>query len=224
MFRKNRYFRNTKKFTSSLSIMLAAESIAHSSQPEEIYRLIGNSIEISSATQVHACKLDQTPQYALASFDNSALMVSQRGYVPIEKLETCNPAIPVHVSLIPDRTGTLSDINISRNIYVALDFVNVQPFLYLATVAHIGSSKNLVTLDGSYVRGRSLSKLKRHAFGGSGDAGTAIISPDGRFVAPAGQIDCRSDAAPGVWDVEKNKRMVTDREACAALFSLNERE
>jgi hypothetical protein len=205
-------------------MLVAIKSIAIASQPTETYKTIGNSVEISNGVQTRTCTLDKLPQYAIASFDNSALMVSQRGYVPIAKLKVCDPKIPIGVLVIPDKVGVLNDINISKNIYIALDFVNVQPFLFLATVAHIGSNKNLVTIDGSYVHGRPLAELRKYAFGGSGDAGTAMISIDGKFVAPSGQIDCRSDAAPGVWDIEKNKRLITDAPSCLALFSLKDGE
>jgi hypothetical protein len=212
---RKRYWGDMKTIILLLFIYLVLESTANA----ESYRAIADEIEISNGQQVRTCKLDRTPQYAVTSFDDSALIVSQRGYVAIKDIEVCDPMIPVHVSLIPDRVGVLSDINISKNIYASLDFVSVQPFLYLAIVAHIGSSRNLVTLNGAYVDGRSLPELQRHAFGGSGDAGTAIISPDGKFVAPSGQVDCDADAAPGVWDIEKSRRVITAKESCSALFS-----
>ncbi|MFM0606964.1 hypothetical protein PQR05_20790 [Paraburkholderia sediminicola] len=179
-----------------------------------------NTIKISANGHSRTCQLDQAPRFAVDSFDKTALIVSERGYVPIKLLVNCNAAVPIHVSSIPSRVGVLADVNLTKGLYVALDFVNVQPFLYLATVARLGSSKNLVTLNGAYVPGRKLSEQRRRAFNGSGDAGSAIISPDGRFVAPTAAMNCLDDAYPGVWDISKNKRVLADDTSCSQLFGL----
>lgn len=189
---------------------------------DENFSVVGDSLLVSKNGQSHVCPLDKPPRYAVESFDKSAVILSEREYVPVELLVNCNTTPPIHVSSIPDRVGFLSDINLSKGLYVSLDFVNVQPFLYLATVSHLHSSKNLVTLNGSYVRKRKLPQLRKHAFGGTDEAGSSIISPDGRFVAPTGEMNCRDDAYPGVWDIAKNKRVTTDDNSCSALFGMKE--
>jgi hypothetical protein len=212
---------NKLMLTILLTLMAGA---TFATQDENEYRVTGNLILISKQGKSHRCKLDEIPRYAVKSYDRTALIVSERGYVPIKLLETCNANVPVHVSHIPHKVGVLADINIKRDLYVSLDFVNVQPFLYLATVAHLNSSKNLVTLSGAYVPGSKLSVLKRHAFGGSGEAGSSLISPDGRFVAASGRMICTDEAYPGVWDIENNRRVITDDESCNALFLLKGNE
>jgi hypothetical protein len=164
------------------------------------------------------CLLDEPPLYAVKSFDKSAVMVSETGYIAKQELAHCQAARAMHVLLIPSNVGVLADINLSKGIYVALDFVSAQPFTYLATVARIGSSRNLVSVNGAYVAGQKLSELRNSAFGGSGEAGTAIISLNGRYVAPTGQMDCSQGAYPGVWDIQGNRRVVADDDTCAALF------
>jgi hypothetical protein len=166
----------------------------------------------------HVCLLDKTPRYAVESYDKSAVMVSETGYVLRRDLLRCQSGRAVHVHLIPSNVGVLSDVNVSKNVYVALDFVSVRPMVYLATVAHMGSSKNLVSIHGAYPSGTRPSELTKFAFGGSGNAGTSIISPDGRFVAPDGQIDCTDDAYPGVWDIQRNRRVKNSDDNCAGLF------
>ena len=182
---------------------------------DDTYQVAGSSLKIDSSRM---CLLDRPPLYAVESFDGSAVMVSETGYVAKQELAHCQAGRAVHVLSIPSNVGILSDINLSKGIYVALDFVSAQPFTYLATVARIGSSRNLVSVRGAYVAGRKLSELKKSAFGGSGEAGTAILSPTGRYVAPTGQIDCSQDAQPGVWDIPGNRRVVATDDACAALF------
>lgn len=182
---------------------------------DNTYEARGFSLKISSSK---TCLLDKVPLYAVESHDKSAVMLSETGYVVKEELDNCEVGRAVHVLSIPSNVGFLSDINLSKNIYVALDFVTTQPFSYLATVARIGSSRNLVTVNGAYVAGKKLSELKKFAFGGSGDAGTSIIAPSGRYVAPNGQMDCGESAYPGVWDIQKNQRVVATDDVCAALF------
>ncbi|WP_157661426.1 hypothetical protein [Burkholderia ubonensis] len=97
-----------------------------------------------------SCTLDIKPIYAVASYDRSAVIVSERGYVKKDDLDNCQPGMSVRVHFIPGRVGFLLDINLRKNIYVTLDFVNNRPFLYLATVAHVGSSKNIVMLNGAF--------------------------------------------------------------------------
>lgn len=182
---------------------------------DESYEVVGSSLKFNDD---RICLLDKTPHYSIESYDKSAVMVSETGYVTKEELAHCQTGHAVRVLSIPSNVGVLSDINISKGIYVALDFVTVQPFTYLATVARIGSSRNLVSINGAYVAGKKLNDLEKFSFGGSGDAGTSAISPNGRFVAPDGQIDCTEDAYPGVWDIQGNRRVVATDDACAALF------
>ncbi len=192
--------------------------ISNIAQADEPYKIAGNSVSVVNAGSPRSCILDTKPIYAIPSYDQSAVMVSARGYVKRDDLESCRHDVPVHVYTIPDHVGFLSDINLSKHIYVALDFVSTRPFLYLATVAHIGSAKNLVSLDGAYISKRPLAQLQMHAFDARGEAGTSVISPDGRYVAPDGIVSCTDDAFPGVWDVERNKRVVLDDDSCSALF------
>ncbi|MBN3566994.1 hypothetical protein [Burkholderia cenocepacia] len=179
------------------------------------YEVVGTSLKIGDSK---ICLLDRKARYAIESFDRSAIMLSETTYVDKHQLDQCQTGVAVHVLSIPTRVGVLSDINISKGIYVALDFVDVRPFLYLATVARVGNSKNIVSLKGAYVVGKKISELRRAAFNSSGEAGASIISPDGRYVAPTGEIDCSKTSYPGVWDIKNNRRVVVENDVCAALF------
>lgn len=196
-------------------VVLASVFFIGAAHANDTYEMAGSSITVDSSRK---CLLDKPPLYAVESFDKSAVMVSETGYVQKQDLTTCQAGRAVHVLSIPSNVGVLSDINLSRDIYVALDFVSVRPLAYLATVARIGTSQNLVSIRGAYISGRKLRELRESAFGGSGEAGTAIISPNGRYVAPTGEMDCSQDAYPGVWDVQGNRRVVATDDACAALF------
>ncbi|WP_150123295.1 hypothetical protein [Burkholderia cenocepacia] len=181
----------------------------------ESYEVVGSSVRVGESK---VCILDRVPRYAIESFDKSAVMLSETDYVDRRELDRCRAGEVVHVLSISSRVGVLSDINISKGIYVALDFVGTRPFVYLATVAHVGSSKNLVSMRGSYVAGRKISELRGAAFNSGGEAGASIISHDGRYVSPNGEMDCSKTSYPGVWDIKNNRRIVTTNEACAMLF------
>jgi hypothetical protein len=179
------------------------------------YETIGSSLKLDAD---HICLLSKAPRYAVESYDKSAVMVSEMDYVLKQDLLRCQTGHAVRVFSIPSNVGVLSDINVSKGIYVALDFVSTQPITYLATVARVGSSRNLVSINGAYVAGRKLADIKKFAFGSSGGAGTSIISPDGRYVAPDGQMDCTEGAYPGVWDIQRNRRVKATDEACSHFF------
>ncbi|QRR15830.1 hypothetical protein GJG85_20750 [Burkholderia sp. MS389] len=196
-----------------LALVLA--SIGGRVYADSTYEVAGASLKIGDSK---ICSLDRRPRYAIESFDKSAVMLSETTYVDKRQLDRCQTGIAVHVLSIPPRVGVLSDINISKGIYVALDFVDVQPFSYLATVARVGTSKNIVSLKGAYVAGKKLSELRGTAFNSGGEAGASIISPDGRYVAPTGEMDCSETSYPGVWDIKNNRRVVVADDVCAGLF------
>ncbi|WP_250452827.1 hypothetical protein [Caballeronia sp. ATUFL_M2_KS44] len=204
-------------FTIGCTVLTGIFAVTVFAEPE--YKVVGGEIEIAShGLHSRKCKLDDKAIYAIESFDKSALIISDTGYVSTKALGECSASGVLHASHISRKLGILSDINLSRRVYVALEFVSVQPYLWLATVARIGSSRNLVSLNGAYRLGELPSEMRRHAFGGSGDAGTSIISPSGRYVSPSGEITCAGDSYPGVWDISKNERVITDQSSCSALF------
>ncbi len=187
------------------------------------YSINGSHISTSKNGRSSSCNLDITPTSSVESADGKAVIVSDRGFVLTSDLMTCRAETPIHVTQIPKGVGFLSDINVSRGIYISLDFVSTQPTAYLATVAKIGSKKNLISLDGAYINGKRVDQLQETAFTASGGAGSSTISPDGRYVAPNGQIDCSQDAYPGVWDIDKNRRVLLDSDACHRLFSTSKK-
>ncbi|WP_250463368.1 hypothetical protein [Caballeronia sp. GAFFF2] len=183
------------------------------------YEVQGDAIRLfNHATTTQLCKLDAPAIYATETYDEAAIIVSGRGYVEKKDLEDCSDNKKIHVHNIPGHVGVLTDVNVEQKLYVALDFVTVQPYTWLATIAKLGTSKNLVSLRGAYIPRQSLSNMKKFSFGGSGDAGSSIISLDGKFVAPNGEVGCEENSYPGVWDILKNERVVTDSSACSSLF------
>ncbi|GLS05363.1 hypothetical protein GCM10007860_25150 [Chitiniphilus shinanonensis] len=157
---------------------------------------------------------------AWVSFDGEAVILSEREYVPVRGLVQCKEQVPVVVKEIPEGVGFLVDINIRKGIYLTLDFISTNPLSYLATVARIGHSKNIVSLPGAYVESADLQELQRYGFGFDPESDRPRISLSGRYVSPSGKIDCSSDAYPGVWDIKKKIKVTISgsNSTCEQLF------
>jgi hypothetical protein len=184
---------------------------------ETVYEVSNDFIRITDGNNSHTCKLDERPLYAVESYDETAIIISERGYIKRQQLNNCEDSI-VHVSSIPEGVGFLSDINIGKDIYISLDLIGVRPPRYLATIARIGSDNSLVSIHGVYKRRVGISRLRKYGFPSLGQAGASTISIDGAYVAPNGVIDCSDVAYPGVWDIRRNGRVTTDEKSCAKLF------
>jgi hypothetical protein len=140
--------------------------------------------------------------------DGRAVIISSRDYVLISELQTCEPNKKVKINSIDKDVGFLVDVNVEHSIYLALDAISTAPLSFLATVAKIGSRQNLVSLPGVYKRNKSLKQLQRFGFTYDEAIAAGRISPDGRYVSPAGEPDCRNVAYPGVWDLAENRRVI----------------
>lgn len=189
----------------------------NSASAERLYEIDGNLITMMDGNSPNTCTLDVRPLYAVESYDASAVIISERGYVQRRQLYGCADSV-VHIELIPAGVGFLSDINIESGIYVSLDLIASPPLRYLATVARLGASRNRISLNGSYKGRVESSRLRKYGFSSIGHAGASIISVDGKYVAPNGVVDCSDAAYPGVWDIQRNRRVKVDEKSCADLF------
>lgn len=208
-----KFLRNKALFVFLASILTAPCS----ANAERKYSVRDHILSVTDNIQTHSCALNIQPLYAVESYDGDAVILSDRDYIKRSDLYSCNGS-KIKSLTIPRDVGFLSDININNNIYVSLDFVMTRPNQYLATVAKLQSSVNLVSIKGAYKNGAPLNSLKKYAFTTSGEAGASIISVDGKYVAPDGVADCGRSAHPGVWDIANNKRIITDRDSCIKLF------
>jgi hypothetical protein len=155
------------------------------------------------------------------SFDQAAIIFSDALYLPISELLACGDTSLAPREAAP-KTGMLGDISLATGIYVSLELVGTQPLSFLATVAKIGKSKNLVDLPGAYPRLKSTAKINQSFSYSTGMI--SKISLNGQYVAVNGDVDCSSSAFPGVWDIKKNAKIKltgdsnTIKTKCNALF------
>ena len=170
------------------------------------------------------CKLNGKASRAILSFDQTALIISENGYLKITDLQNCNENMKIPIKFIPRRTGTLVDFNSLTNTDISLIFVAVQPLSYVAYIGKLGVDKNLVNLPGTFGKNKKIQKMQQEAFPYSDDfAYRPKISPNGRYATPDGDVDCSPQSYPGVWDIEKNKKVIfsqtsTSAVECEALF------
>ncbi|MBO4120778.1 hypothetical protein J5T34_08505 [Cupriavidus gilardii] len=104
------------------------------------------------------CELGFKADSAEPSSDGAALIVSDTEYVLIEDLSRCEQARPSK-KRIPAAAGTLIDLNINKGIYLSIDSISTTPLSFLATIARIGTSRNLVDIPGAYVPSMPLEQL-----------------------------------------------------------------
>lgn len=180
------------------------------------------SINILHDGRTRTCQVEAEIAKAVISFDESALIVSHDSYIPIEEIRDCGEQ-SITPKNIPPKSGILSDINLSHNIYIALLPVSTEPLSYLATVSNIQSDKNLISLPGAYVEGSSEEDQLQSAFVYSDDGESlSKIAKNGRYVSADGEIECSEDAYPGVWDILDNKKVVflgnSSEKQCRELF------
>lgn len=152
------------------------------------------------------CKLGFKADIAEPSSDGAALIVSDTEYILMEDLSRCGQARPSRRSI--PAAGTLVDLNIKRGIYLSIDLISTTPLSFVATIARIGTSRNLVDIPGSYVPSMPLEQLQKYGFTYDGSRAKGRLSVDGRFASPNGEIDCGPDSYPGVWDIGANRKVV----------------
>ncbi|WP_337264495.1 MULTISPECIES: hypothetical protein [unclassified Serratia (in: enterobacteria)] len=145
----------------------------------------------------------------LTSDKKAIIFYSSSRYMIVDELRKCKDG-NVELYKSPDpKKYTLVDINFKRKLYLSLLNSNIN--IYQAIIAHFGSDENLIKAPGFAGFDDNLDAqgfpLPFH--------GQSVISPDGKYVAPVGiSAQCRDNnipdylqSFPGVWDIEKKKRV-----------------
>jgi hypothetical protein len=199
--------------------MAAAAFSVHAHEFESV-RYVATSSTVVLADAQHAerqCRVEPKVEdsAALFNWDKTIVILGSREYVPVDALVACNGGV-VTVEHIPAKVGAVADVNVAKNLYLALDLVSVSPYSYTATVAHLGSTRPIADFPGMYGATKGRSRIEKEAF--IYDESTpARISPDGRYVSVDGSMQCGVDSYPGVWDLGRKQKVVRG-DGCESLF------
>ncbi|PKH27021.1 hypothetical protein CIG19_01270 [Enterobacterales bacterium CwR94] len=98
---------------------------------------------------------------------------------------------------------------------------------YQAIVSSFNGKKNLITAKGFWNDNPAGEVSEDDTFYVGDNYYKGKISSDGNYVSPV-ELDCSSEAFPGVWDIKEEKRVVFDDregplsidEKCKNLFTL----
>lgn len=220
------------------ALVATAVSFAHSSSPKipELTVATNNlkvnvmsdqqALKLDGADRTWICKIGNLQGYKhnisqlRLNYEQTAVILSNVDYLPIADLYKCGNG-SVRSFAVPSKTpGMLADVNLKYKLYLSVGYVTLNPTSYLATVAKLGSTNNLIRLPGSYLGGSE--KTAYSEFDQLDPK--AKISLDGRYVSPSDIVSCGGH--PGVWDL-KTKRAVTfpnasqseRQDQCEALFA-----
>ncbi|QEO99216.1 hypothetical protein XOCgx_4229 [Xanthomonas oryzae pv. oryzicola] len=191
---------------------LAADSDYSRSSDRYVVKVSGKS--------VHDCRLSKPIEMLRLSSDKQFLIVSYNSYVGVSSLESCAGKV-VQTSALNAKNGLLMDINSRQKTYLSLISVSTQPMSFVAFMGKIDApGKNLLEgMPGAYRNLASPTDQAGDAFSFDDSQGRyGTISVTGRYVAPDGFVDCSENSYPGVWDIEKKVKVITDDESCSSLF------
>ncbi len=179
---------------------------------------------VTNASTGKQCSLSTPGFDFFLSHDRNTVIFGKNRYIPFEDILGCDHKSPLLLKRIPV-SSTLTDMNLEKNLYVAVNAVATAPqLLCVATVGRLGSTKNLVNLPGADIPGASEEQKLETAFE---CPERSLISSDGRYVSITPEVDCSDSSYPGVWDIHGNTKVVfpaqdfSEQEAsekCRALF------
>ncbi|WP_312074290.1 hypothetical protein [Atlantibacter sp.] len=165
---------------------------------------------------------------SLTSDNIGVLLASSNEFLKTKELEDCNdqPVKLYDVQYTDRAISTLIDINFEEKIILALVVIDAQSGTHQAIVSKFNGKKNILSGKGFWDPHVKNIDISDDTFPVTDDFYYGKISSDGRYVAP-NDLDCSADSFPGVWDIEKKKKVVFESdvnglsidEKCSLLFS-----
>lgn len=166
---------------------------------------------------------------SLTSDKKGVLVSPGNKYLKVEDLLACNnnPVTLYSLPYLDDDISAVADVNFEKKLVLALVVMDVRTESYQALVSRFNGRKNLLSGKGFWDRtAKDDSDNPDDTFGMGDTFYLGKISPDGKYVAP-NDLDCAADAFPGVWDIEKKRKVLIisdkgehDIEArCQKMFS-----
>ncbi|MBB3262125.1 hypothetical protein F4827_007005 [Paraburkholderia bannensis] len=164
------------------------------------------------------CRLNTQLENATPVFNWNKTIVTLGNveYVSVRSVTRCAGGV-VQIERIPDKAGTVTDVNVASGLYLSVAVVNSSPLTYTALVAKLGSREPVANFAGMYSTAKSSSRVLKESFTYL-DSRPGRISPDGRYVSVDGSMQCTPEAYPGVWDLKRKQKVVREN-GCESLFT-----
>lgn len=200
---------------------LAAAALPVFAQTPESVRYVPATgvLLISQADHAVAqCRLNTWLENATPAFNWNKTIVTLGNveYVSVRSVMRCAGGV-VQIERIPDKAGTVTDVNVASGLYLSVAVVNASPLTYTALVAKLGSREPVANFPGMYNSEKSSSRVLKESFTYL-DSRPGRISPDGRYVSVDGSMRCTAEVYPGVWDLKRKQKVVREN-GCESLFT-----
>lgn len=200
---------------------LAAVTVhAHAQSPDTVrYVPSTGMLVITNADHTEKqCRIDAAPENTTPVFNwnKTIITLGNVEYVSVTSVIDCAGGV-APIERIPDKAGTVTDVNVASGLYLSVAVVSSSPLTYTALVAKLGSRQPVANFPGMYSTSKSMSRVLKESFTYI-DSRPGRISPDGRYVSVDGSMRCTPDAYPGVWDL-KRKQKVVRKNGCESLFT-----
>lgn len=134
------------------------------------------------------------------------LLENSDSYLYVNDMINCHgDKIFLHKIPIPGTPpfGRVIDLNFDKKLYLSVIAEDIQSNMYTAVISHFNSKANIISSNGFYSEKSSSEAAFHLSFNGHGGK----ISLDGKYIYPA-ELDCSTDSFPGVWDINKRKKVV----------------
>jgi hypothetical protein len=164
------------------------------------------------------CRLNTQLENATPVFNWNKTIVTLGNveYVSVRSVTRCAGGV-VQIERIPDKAGTVTDVNVASGLYLSVAVANSSPLTYTALVAKLGSREPVASFPGMYSAAKSSSDVLKESFTYV-DSRPGRISPDGRYVSVDGSMRCTPEVYPGVWDLKRKQKVVREN-GCESLFT-----
>lgn len=200
---------------------LAAVTVqAHAQTPDSVRYIPANGmLVITDADHTEKqCRINAALENATPAFNwnKTIITLGNVEYVSVTSVINCAGGV-APIERIPDKAGTVTDVNIASGLYLSVAVVSSSPLAYTALVAKLGSREPVANFPGMYSAAKSTSRVLKESFIYL-DSRPGRISPDGRYVSVDGSMRCTREAYPGVWDLKRRQKVVRET-GCESLFA-----
>lgn len=146
---------------------------------------------------------------SLTSDGKGLLIASGNNYLAVKDLKTCNGSdITLHsIHYFDEEISSVIDVNFDKQLVLALVVIDAQKRLYQAILSDFNGTRNIFTAKGFWHESAENTSDSNDSFSLGLSLYIGKISSNGKYVTP-GDLDCSVDSFPGVWDIEKKKKVV----------------